>query len=577
MAIGAYNVHLGGSTTTWQAGDPLFQIGNGTSVTASDAMTVLKSGFTGLSQTTPATTLEINSGLGSASGSRLIGGLRFTQLTNASPQEIASYGSVLTVDPNGEIGLTQDAGYNVFGYGDCAGIAPVTLSSDIGMDITNYHIYYDGNTYTGNPLDMTSSIGLGYTCNSTLPGKLSVDQSYTGGNVDVPTVAGYFHNGDVTGTASSPFDKRGVYAINDGLFSNSHGGGWILTNVGGDFEATNADVYNIAVRGRTGINPSASTYGLSGVGGWFDASNSTANNIGVYAYSGGLGSVSNYGIYAYAPLGTCIGAGCSDAAGYFNGDVFGINAYIASDSILKDNVQPLHNSMSVLNQLQPRSYTFRTQQFPSLNLPANTQDGLIAQEVESVLPGLVKNFVQPSPLDSTGAVNALIAPFDFKAVNYVALIPYLIGGIKEQQQILDSMRMAIQQMQVQLDNCCHAGERRRGGDEGNNSGDNTNKKNEERTSVNVQLSNANTIILDQNTPNPFKEETFINYTVPTEVLKAAIMIFDNTSRVLKTVVINERGNGTLHIYAENLSSGTYSYSLIADGKTIDTKKMVCQK
>ncbi|MBL0103515.1 MAG: hypothetical protein IPP51_07005 [Bacteroidetes bacterium] len=36
-------------------------------------------------------------------------------------------------------------------------------------------------------------------------------------------------------------------------------------------------------------------------------------------------------------------------------------------------------------------------------------------------------------------------------------------------------------------------------------------------------------------------------------------------------------NGSLQVYAGNLSSGIYSYSLLADGKMIDTKRMVCQK
>jgi hypothetical protein len=55
------------------------------------------------------------------------------------------------------------------------------------------------------------------------------------------------------------------------------------------------------------------------------------------------------------------------------------------------------------------------------------------------------------------------------------------------------------------------------------------------------------------------------------------MFYDNNGRVLKTVVINERGRGSMQVYASNLSSGIYTYSLVADGKLIDTKKMVCSK
>ena len=55
------------------------------------------------------------------------------------------------------------------------------------------------------------------------------------------------------------------------------------------------------------------------------------------------------------------------------------------------------------------------------------------------------------------------------------------------------------------------------------------------------------------------------------------MFYDNLGRILQSVTINQRGAGQLNVFAGNLSTGIYSYSLIADGKVIDTKKMVCDK
>jgi hypothetical protein len=55
------------------------------------------------------------------------------------------------------------------------------------------------------------------------------------------------------------------------------------------------------------------------------------------------------------------------------------------------------------------------------------------------------------------------------------------------------------------------------------------------------------------------------------------MFYDNTGKILKSVELTGTGNGTLHVYASNLSAGLYMYSLVADGITIDTKKMVCAK
>jgi hypothetical protein len=47
--------------------------------------------------------------------------------------------------------------------------------------------------------------------------------------------------------------------------------------------------------------------------------------------------------------------------------------------------------------------------------------------------------------------------------------------------------------------------------------------------------------------------------------------------VLKNIRINERGQGQMTVYAENLSAGMYTYSLVADGNIVATKKMICEK
>lgn len=62
--------------------------------------------------------------------------------------------------------------------------------------------------------------------------------------------------------------------------------------------------------------------------------------------------------------------------------------------------------------------------------------------------------------------------------------------------------------------------------------------------------------------------------IPADVQKATLMFSDMNGRIINEVNINERGNGTLTVYGENLQNGIYTYSLIADGKLIATKKMV---
>ena len=46
---------------------------------------------------------------------------------------------------------------------------------------------------------------------------------------------------------------------------------------------------------------------------------------------------------------------------------------------------------------------------------------------------------------------------------------------------------------------------------------------------------------------------------------------------IKSISIPERGKGTVTIQGSELSAGMYLYALIADGKVIDTKRMILTK
>ncbi len=211
----------------------------------------------------------------------------------------------------------------------------------------------------------------------------------------------------------------------------------------------------------------------------------------------------------------------------------------------------------------PKSYSFIQSPSVGLNLPSGLQYGMIADEVELILPGLVKEVIAPSTKDSLG--NLLTNEFAFKTVNYTGFIPLLITKVKDQQNKIDSLKAAnlqvndrLNQLELLVNNCCGSIQPRMA-----------------KSSIDVELSNS--VILFQNDPNPFAEETRITFNIPVGVKDAKIIFFDNSNHIIQTVKINERGEGQLNVYASNLTSGIYNYSLIADGKVIDTKRMVCTK
>lgn len=101
-----------------------------------------------------------------------------------------------------------------------------------------------------------------------------------------------------------------------------------------------------------------------------------------------------------------------------------------------------------------------------------------------------------------------------------------------------------------------------------------------------QLTNINPIsnniplkfILQQNYPNPFNPRTRINFSIPTTCF-IQLKIYDVLGRIIE-IPVNEKLHPSeyeLSVNASNYSSGVYFYQLIADGLTIDTKKLVLVK
>lgn len=80
--------------------------------------------------------------------------------------------------------------------------------------------------------------------------------------------------------------------------------------------------------------------------------------------------------------------------------------------------------------------------------------------------------------------------------------------------------------------------------------------------------------LYQNAPNPFNEQTTISYYLNTETKKAFITVYDMQGTPVKSISINNNGEGTVNISASELKPGMYMYSLISDEKLIDTKTMI---
>lgn len=91
----------------------------------------------------------------------------------------------------------------------------------------------------------------------------------------------------------------------------------------------------------------------------------------------------------------------------------------------------------------------------------------------------------------------------------------------------------------------------------------------------LNLANSTTnALLFQNVPNPFYAKTEIKYFVPDEVQEAFLFISNMQGALIKTINVYNRGNASVTINGTELKAGMYLYSLVADGKEVDTKRMI---
>ena len=95
------------------------------------------------------------------------------------------------------------------------------------------------------------------------------------------------------------------------------------------------------------------------------------------------------------------------------------------------------------------------------------------------------------------------------------------------------------------------------------------------SAIKGQTVNVNSATLEQNVPNPpINNNTKISYNIPENIGNAEMIITDVYGKKVKQINIPNSGKGILNVNTTGLASGTYSYTLMVDGKVMETKKMV---
>jgi hypothetical protein len=163
------------------------------------------------------------------------------------------------------------------------------------------------------------------------------------------------------------------------------------------------------------------------------------NNAGEFAF--GKAAASPYRLYIQGrtttnaaetitinPMGGNVGIGRLDPIFKLdvNGTVAGTGAYSSnSDTRLKRDILPIENALNKILMLNGVTYNWNKEFDPDINLDDRNHIGLLAQDVEKIIPQAVY---------TDNSKNQL------KSMTYTELIPVLIEAIKEQQTQINELK-----------------------------------------------------------------------------------------------------------------------------------------
>ncbi len=242
---------------------------------------------------------------------------------------------------------------------------------------------------------------------------------------------------------------------------------------------------------------------------------------------------------------------------------------VFSDQRLKDRVNEYKDGLQELMKINPIKYHYNKESGYDTK-PEYV--GVIAQDLQKVAPYMVSEFTKPvekkEPLkedknSSTGyeSINTNeLEKRTYLQVDNSAMTYMLVNAVKELKMETDSKDKTIADLQTRLTRLETI------------LTNNNSKTIATISEQNVSFADAS---LSQNTPNPpVNGFTKINYSIPNGAAKAEMVITDNMGRTIKQISLNTFGKGTLNVDTKGLSSGTYNYTLLVDGKLIDTKKLI---
>ncbi|MBN8578547.1 MAG: tail fiber domain-containing protein [Cytophagales bacterium] len=210
-----------------------------------------------------------------------------------------------------------------------------------------------------------------------------------------------------------------------------------------------------------------------------------------------------------------------------SGSIRAVSFITSSDKRLKTNIVKIENVLQNLNKIGGFTYTFNNDKSGSMLLPEGRRYGFLAQEIQSIFPELVT-------ADNDG----------YLAVDYVSMMPILVEAIKELKHQLDQVK------DLYLRNIAEDEEQK--------------------------LAKDGREFLEQNSPNPVVKLAKISYMLPKDAMSGVLVVYSLDGNLLNSLTL-EKKEGFVEIDVEKLGNGIYLYSMLVNGKIINTKRLLVSR
>lgn len=401
---------------------------------------------------------------------------------------------------------------------------------------------------------------------------------------------------NISGSLNSAFGNEALYSLTTGYSNSAFGNGALHDNTTGQ---TNSAFGHLALTNNNGSNNSAFGnsalfYNTTGhhnaaIGTGVITLNTTGSfnaAIGYYAgynnvtgdsntFVGSFSNISASNLHNATAIGNKALVNASNRLwlGSSITSIWGSSVYNVSDKRFKSAVSSEDvKGLAFIQLLRPVVYNFddrKLTEFMAKNLPDSMRkiyldqnfgatatvrkSGFLAQEVEEAANKAGYNF---------SGIHKPENDNDTYGIAYAEFVVPLVKAVQEQQKMIEDQSKENSDLQSQVVIL-----------------QNQMKELLGKTGVTTGLNQANTLgsegfAMEQNIPNPFNGETTVKYTLPQTVGSAKMIVYDLSGKQVASFPVTEKGSSSLTITSEKLTAGIYIYSIIADGKIVDSKRMV---